>query len=50
MRAKKEVRIKPGSLERNKAIEEIAKFFNVEKEKIEVLLPNGKFEIKFSYV
>jgi predicted ribosome quality control (RQC) complex YloA/Tae2 family protein len=49
-RAKKEVRIKPGSLERKKAAEEIAKFFNVEKEKIEVLLPNGKFEIKFSLV
>jgi predicted ribosome quality control (RQC) complex YloA/Tae2 family protein len=50
IKAKKEVRIKPGSLERNKAIEEIAKFFNVEKEKVEVLLPNGKFEIKFSLV
>lgn len=43
---KKELIIKPGAIERKKAIQEIAKFFEVENQKIEVLLPNGKFEIR----
>ncbi|MGB9703326.1 MAG: NFACT RNA binding domain-containing protein, partial [Candidatus Micrarchaeales archaeon] len=41
----KEIEITPGSIKRNEAIEKISSFFGVEREKVDVLLPNGKFEL-----